>query len=66
MPIRITWHTAQQNDKVFVLARYNSYKVSGCFHCSTIRLWNSLPNEAVLTVKQDRFMVLAKQFLCDQ
>ena len=25
MPIRITWHTAQQNEKAFVLARYKTY-----------------------------------------
>ena len=59
-PIRITWHTAQQNDKTFVLARYNTYQFSRCFTYSITRLWYSLPNEAVLAVKQDRFIVLDK------
>ena len=65
-PIRITRHTTQQNDKAFVLARYNTYQFSRCFTYSITRLWNILPNEVVLTVKQDRFTVLAKIFLSDQ
>ena len=64
-PIRITWHTTQQKDKAFVLATYNTYQFSQCFTYSTTGLWNSLPNEAVLAVKQDRFIVLAKKSLCD-
>ena len=59
MPIRITQHTAQQNGITFVLARYKTYQFSRCFTYSTTRLLNSLPNEAVLAEKQDRFMVLA-------
>ena len=65
-PTRITWHTAQQNDKIFDLARYNTYQFSRCFTHSTTCLWNSLPNEAVLAVKQKHFIILAKNFLCDQ
>ena len=60
-PIRITQHTSQQKDKAFVLARCNTYQFSRCFTYSTIRLWNSLPNEVVLPVKQHRFVVLAKK-----
>ena len=66
MPFRITRHTAQQNDKAFVLARYNTYQFSRCFTYSTIHLWNSLPNEAVLAIKQDNFIVLAIKIICDQ
>ena len=61
-PIRITRHTTQQNDKAFVLAKYNTNQFSRCFTYSTTRLWNSLPNEAVLAVKQDRFIVSAENF----
>ena len=66
MLIRITRHTAQQNDKSFVLANYKTYQFSRCFICPTICLWNSLPNEVVLAAKQNRFIVLAKKYLCDQ
>ena len=64
-PIRITWHTTQQNDKAFVLAMYNTFQFSGYFTYSTTRFWNSLSNEAILAVKQDCFVALAKIFLCD-
>ena len=60
----ITRHSAQQNDKKFVLARYNTYQISRCFTYSTTRLCNNLPNEVVLAVKQDRFVDLAKK-LCN-
>ena len=62
MPIRITRHTAQQNNKAFVLTRHNTYQFSWCLTC----LLNSLPNEAILAIKQDCFIVLAKKYLCDQ
>ena len=53
-PLRITRHTAQQNDKAFVF---------WCFTYSTTRLWNSLSN-AVLAIKQDRYLALAiKKFM---
>ena len=58
-----SYYSAQENDKYFVLARYNTYQFSQFFTYSTTRLWNSLPNEAVLAVKQDRFIVLAKKFM---
>ena len=60
--IRITRYTAQKNDKDFVLARYNTYQLYRCLTCSTTHLWNSLHNEAVLTVKQDRFFYVG--FYC--
>ena len=45
----------------FVLARYNTYQFSLCFTYSTTRFWNSLPNKAVLAVKQHRFITLSKK-----
>ena len=60
--IRTTRHTTQENDK----ARYNFYQFSSCFTYFTIRLWNNVPNEVVLAVKQDHFIDLAKKCACDQ
>ena len=54
---------SQQNDKALVLARCNTNQFSRCFAYSTAQLWNSLPNEAVLAIKQDRFKVLIRKFL---
>ena len=56
-PIRITWHTAQQHDKTFALARYNTYQFSLCFTYPNTRL----PNELVLAVKQDCVIDLVKK-----
>ena len=61
--ICITQHIAQENDKASVVAMYNAYYFSQCFTYSITHLWNSLPNEAVLAVKQDRFIALAKIFV---
>ena len=41
----------------YIQARYNDYQFSLCFIYFTTRLWNSLSNETVLGVKQDRFKV---------
>ena len=46
-----------------VLDRYNTDQFFKCFTYSTDKLWNSLSNEAVLAVKQDRFKALARKFL---
>ena len=62
-PFRITRHITQQNDKTFVLTRYYTYQFSRCFTYSTIQLWKCLPNETILTVKQDCFIALAKKVL---
>ena len=53
--IHSTRFTAQQNDKAFVLARYNTYQFSRCFTCFITHVWNNLSNEKVLAVKKDRF-----------
>ena len=58
MPIHITRHTFQQSDKAFLLPRYNTHKFSWHFTCFITHLWNILPNEAFLAVKQDCFTVL--------
>ena len=52
MLIGITRHTAQK--------KYNTFHFSRCFTWSTTRLWNNLPNEVVLAVKQDHFGALPK------
>ena len=62
-PICITWHIAKQNDRAFVVARYNTYQFSWCITYSITHLWNSLPNETVLVVKQDWFIDKLKFFL---
>ena len=61
--VGITPHRAQQFDKAFASIRYNTYQISRCFICYTTRFWNSLPNLAVLVVKQDSFIALAKKFM---
>ena len=48
---RITRHTAQQNDKAFVMARYSTYQFSWRFTYFTTRLWSSIPNEVGYTKK---------------
>ena len=60
--ILFTLHIILQNDRALVLARYITYQFSLCFIYSTTQLWNSLPNETVLAVKQDCFIALVKIF----
>ena len=62
-PICITCYTySPDNDKDPLLAIYNANQFSRCFVYSAVLLWNSLPNEAVLTLKQDRFKASARKF----
>ena len=61
-PICFTQHIVQQNNRAFVSIRYNTYQISWRFTYSIAQLWNGLPNEAVLAVKQDHFIALAKNF----
>ena len=47
----------------FVLAKFNTYQCFRCFTYSTTQFFKYLPNEAVLDVKQDRFIAIEKKFL---
>ena len=55
--IRFNRHTCtpQQNDKAFVFSKLFTY--------SSANLWNILPNDTVLAVKQDCFKVLTRKYL---
>ena len=57
-PIRFSKHKAQHNDKTFVLNKQNR-----CFTYSIFQFQYSLPNEAILVVKQDSFKILTNNIL---
>ena len=65
-PIHISSAIARQNGRAFVVAKYNTYQFSLCFNYTSIQLWNSLPKETVLCIKQDRFIALAKKVFVNQ
>ena len=62
MPMRITRQTVHQNNRTFALTRCHTTQFSRCFINSTIKLWNNLPNEIVLSEDIEKFKKLSKKF----
>ena len=62
--IYITWHTAQQNDTAFFLAKHDINHFTWSYTFFTAYLWNIFTNEATLDVKQVGFKALVRNLIC--
>ena len=63
VPTRATRQATRQNERTFVLLRHHTTQFQRCFVNSSVKIWNSLPNDVVLADKVESFKTLAKKFL---